>query len=283
MFRWLAIALVILASAATAPAQLSVRLRLDRDRYLLYEGITATVQVDNFGAGPVKLEDAESAPWLRLQVFSKGGQPISIVGSGFLAGSTTLKPGEAIARSANLVAFYRIREVGEYRVRAIVKAAGLGGAFQSNDLVFTVVGGRTLWSKSLGVAQEKDKNTWRTFALVNLRLDPYDRLYARIENEREDLVYGVIPLGPSVTLGAPRAEVDRNARLHILHQTAPRHFNYTVISMNGIVLKRDAFSDFESRPELRRGEDGELKVIGGEKIAASPSVVPLYKKPEPPQ
>ncbi len=274
--------IVLMALASTASAQLSVRLRLDREKYLLYEPVSATVQVDNFGAAALKLDDAESAPWLRFEVLHKNGRRASVVGSGFLAGSTTLKPGEAVARSANLVAFYNIRDVGEYRVRAIVKAAGLGGGFVSNELAFFVVGGRMIWTKSVGVAGNKDKNTWRTYSLLTLRIDPYDRLYARVENEREELVYGVIPLGPSVTLGAPQAEVDRQARLHVLHQIAPRHFNYAVISMNGAVLNRDSYSDFESRPELRRAEDGDLKVIGGERIASSPSAVPLYRQPTPP-
>ena len=282
MFRWLTVVLMVFAGAGAASAQLSVRLRLDREKYLLYEPISATVQVDNFGAAPLKLDDAESAPWLRFEVLHKGGRRVTIVGSGFLAGSAALRPGEAVARSANLVAFYSVRDVGEYRVRAIVRATGVGGAFVSNDLVFTVVGGRTIWTKSVGVAENKDKNAWRTYSLLTLRLDPYDHLYARVENEREDLIYGIVPLGPSVTLGAPRAEIDRSARLHVLHQIAPRHFSYAVISMNGAVIKRDSFSDFESRPELRRGEDGELKVIGGERIATSPSVVPLYKNPTPP-
>ena len=266
-------------SGGTAWAQISVRLSLERDRYLIYEPLTATVQVDNFGARPVTLKDAEGQPWLRFEILRKDGQRVAMIGPGFLAGSTTLGAGESAAKSANLVSYYNVRELGPYRVRAIVKCAGIGGAFPSNDHVFEVVGGRQLWAKSAGTLTPDGKESLRTFSLMTLRLEPYNRLYARVEDERAGLIFGVISLGPWVTLGAPQAELDKESRLHVLHQVAPRNFRYALISPSGAVLKREQYSDFESRPEMLRAEDGKVKIVGGELVSpAPPSVVPLTRE-----
>ncbi len=262
---------MIALAAASAPAQVSVRLHLERDKFLIYEPIVATVHVENYGINTLKLTDEESQPWLRFEILRRSGQRVSMVGPGFLAGSTTVGGGRAVGKTADLVSFYNVRELGGYRVRAMVKVAGIGGAFASNELTFDVIGGRVLWSKPVGVAGAQGKESLRTYSLLTMRLEPYNRLYARVESEREGLIYGVVPLGPWVTLSLPRAEVDKENLLHVLHQIAPRNYSYTRIAPNGAVLKRDNYSNFTSTPELQRDSDRVVKVVGGEIIAAGPA------------
>ncbi|MBM3889150.1 MAG: hypothetical protein FJ388_08490 [Verrucomicrobia bacterium] len=279
MMRWFF--LVVTGSVAlSASAQVDVQLRLDREKYLLYESVPATVQVNNYSAQSLRLEDQESSPWLRMQVMRQDGRRVAPVGLGVLAGSEQIEAGRAVARVVDLVAFYQIREIGKYRVNAMVRVAGLGGLFVSNERPIEVLSGRPLWTKTVGVAEE-GRPRLSTYTLLVLRVEPHDWLYARVEDAQAGVVYGVVPLGASVSLGPPRAETDKESRLHVLHQVAPRHYRYAVISPRAAIVKQESYSDFESRPQLTRQEDGQVKVAGGEWIAPPGAQRP--KPPGPPQ
>lgn len=273
MFRvvWLVILTGLLELSAVA--QVSVGISLEREKYLLYEPFVATVEVNNYSAQPVKLADEEKQPWLRFEIVRKNGEHVVTIGPGYLAGSVTLNPGQTISKAINLVPYYNVRDLGDYRLRALVKVSGLGGAFASTEKQIEVVGGRQIWTQTAGVPGEQGQGSLRTYTLMTLRMEPYNWLYARVEDIRAGLVFGVIGLGAWVTLGPPQAAVDKDASLHVLHQIAPRNFRYAVITLNGAVTKRESYTDFDSRPELKRGEDGQVKIVGGEKMA--PSVQPI--------
>ncbi|MCX7824100.1 MAG: hypothetical protein N2689_00895 [Verrucomicrobiae bacterium] len=261
-------------------AQVAVQLRLEREKYLLYESIPAVVQVNNYSAQAFLLEDQESAPWLRMQVVRQDGRRVPPVGPGILAGSQRIEPGQAVAREVDLVAFYQIREIGRYRVNATVRVAGVGGLFASNERIIEVLNGRVLWTKTVGVAEE-GKPRLSTYSLLVLRVEPHDWLYARIEDAQAGVIYGVVRLGASVLLAPPRAETDKESNLHVLHQVAPRHYRYAVLSPRAACVKQASYSDFESRPDLAREEGGEVKVVGGELIGPAGAQRP--KPPGPPQ
>jgi hypothetical protein len=277
MIRWFT-ATTALLLAAPAWAQISVRLDLERDRYVLYEPMIATVEVSNYNASELQLADQESTPWLRFDIYRSNGEYISAVGPGFLAGSVAVPPNQTRARSANLVAYYKIRDPGKYRVRALVKIAGGSGSFASREQVIEVVVGRTILTKPAGFKDESGKDNLRNHMVLEARLGSQVWLYARTEDHSGDTIYGVVPLGEWVTFSAPTAATDRNGNLHVLHQAHPRLFRYSIISPNSAVLGRDSFSNHNSVPELRRGEDGAVKVVGGERMSRPLAPVPSLPK-----
>lgn len=275
MIRWFLVVVTLLL-AAPAWAQVTVRLDMERERYLLYEPMTATVEIGNYGASEVQLADQESMPWLRFEINRSNGERIGMVGPGFLAGAVALAPGRAIAKSADLVAYYMIRAPGKYRIRALVKIAGGSGSFASRERSVEVVGGRQILAKPAGFKDESGKDCLRNYVVLETRLATQVWLYARTEDQPGDTIYGVVPLGEWVTFSTPTAETDRNGNLHVLHQAQPRLYRYSVISPNSVVLKRELFSNYNTVPQLQRTEDGQVKMVGGENITR-----PALQPPQP--
>lgn len=260
-----------LCIAAPAWAQINVRLDLERERYLLYEPLTATVEVHNYSASPIQLADQESTPWLQFEITRSTGERIGIVGPGFLAGAMTLPARQSGAKSVNLVAYYQIREPGRYRVRAMVKGGGLGGSFASREYTFHVVSGRQMLSKSAGFKDEAGKEGLRDYSLIEVLLGRHVWLYARVEEPNGGNIYGVLPLGEWVTFSRPAADTDKDGNFHVLHQTHPRQFYHSIITPKGTVSKRETFSNYNSVPDLKRQPDGSVKVVGGESTSRHPS------------
>jgi len=61
----------------------------------------------------------------------------------------------------------------------------------------------------------------------------------------------------------PHAEVDRHNQLHVLQGSAPRVWSYSVIGLDGRLLKHSNYSETRSAPHLRRAADGMVAVAGG--------------------
>ena len=265
MTRLLLMALM-LCLAAPAWAQITVRLDFGRERFLLYESMVATAEISSYAAGELRLVDEESAPWLRFEIMRPSGEHIETIGPGCLAGATTLVSGQAIAKAADLVAYYKIREPGKYRIRALVKVAGQSATFASGAKVIEVVPGKQLLTKTLGVKDEEGKESLRTYSVLEVLMDHQVWLYARVEDSQAGLVYGVIPLGEWVTFSSPKADADKDGNFHVLHQAQPRQYHYSVISPKAKVVKRETFSNYNSVPDIRRTADGQVKVVGGEAV-----------------
>ncbi|MCX6900369.1 MAG: hypothetical protein NT105_16945 [Verrucomicrobia bacterium] len=263
--------------AVSAQAQINVRLDLERDRYLLYEPMIATVDIQNYSAAQVQLADQESMPWLRFEINRSNGERIGMVGPGFLAGTATLGPGQVQAKAANLAAYYQIREPGRYRIRALVKVSNLGGSFASRERTVEIVAGRQLLTKSAGFKDESGKEGLRAYSLLEVLLGTQVWLYARVEDQQGYTIYGVVPLGEWVTFSAPTATTDKDGNFHVLHQAQPRQFRHSIISPKAAVLKRESFSNYNTLPELKRTADNQVKVVGGESMDR-PSQPPLTPK-----
>ena len=271
-----------LCMAVPAWAQINIKLDVGRDKYLLYESMMVNVEVSSYAAGPMNLVDQESAPWLRFDISRSNGEHIGMVEPGYLAGNIVLNGGQTIAKTVDVVAYYQIREPGRYQIRALVKVAGYGATFASAVKVFEVVGGHTLLTKSVGVKEEDDKESIRTFSVIEVLLPPKSWLYSRIEDQKTGIVYGVIPLGEWVTFSPPKAELDKDGNFHVLHQAQPRQFHYSVITPKASVMKRELYRNYNSLPGFKRTEDGQIKVVGGEAMGR-PVPRPLPPLPPPPK
>lgn len=278
MIRLVSIAAAVFL-AIPAWAQVNVRLDLERDRYLLFESMVATVDINNYSAVPLQLMDKETVPWLRFEINRSTGERIGMAGPGYLAGNATVEPGQTLSKSINLVRFYQIREPGKYRIRALARIGDLGGSFASREQLVEVVAGRMMLSKSAGFKDETGKAGLRNYMLMEVQLGKQIWLYARVEDQQGDTVFGVVPLGEWVTYSAPKANTDKDGNFHVLQQAQPRHFRYSVISPMATVLKRQSLSNHNSIPDLVRSEDGEVKVSGGESMDRAPQQLSPVKKP----
>src|SRR5438876_6243240 len=88
-------------------------------------------------------------------------------------------------------------------------------------------------------------------------------LYVRVEDKENSLVYATYSLGRVIAFDEPHAEVDRDNRLHVLQCSAPRVWSYSVVALDGSLLRHASYSQTRSVPRLRRTADGSVAVSGG--------------------
>ena len=103
----------------------------------------------------------------------------------------------------------------------------------------------------------------RTYSLMTNRFPDHTSLYVRVEDKENSLVYSTFPLGRILSFDEPHAEVDRRNQLHVLQCSAPRVWSYSVIGLDGRLLKHTTYSETRRSPHLRRAADGMVAVAGG--------------------
>jgi len=276
----------------TAAAQFEVELALDGATYLKFEPIMAHVKISNFSGHPIGLFNHKEKPWLSFYVSRPNGQQVDDLGVEYDLQQAQIKAGDALTVHVNLTPVYNIRAPGLYRVMAIVHSATHNREFKSNVRQFDLTSGRVIWQETVVVAgtnavaestttdtakvnDKREPEDLRTYALLAHRVDRGERLYARVESEAKNVVYGVIQLGVFVSLSKPETTIDRNSHLHVLHQVGSRTFSYVELTPDARLANQKAYSNLRSRPELKADDTGFVSVVGGEQTYPNPALLPL--------
>lgn len=254
-------ALSLLLSLGLLPAQVQVDLSFARSLYIRYEPLIATVSIVNLSGRPLLLADTAEVPWFSFQIESQNGRAITPRGTGFGRGSVAIGPGETLRRSVNITPLYRLDDFGRYTIRASVFDASLNRYFSSPPRNIEITEGRVLWQQIVGHPAE---GTSRQISLLSHRLTNTTAAYLRIIDPDRNTVFCTHRLGALVTYGIPQVELDSDNEVHILQMAAPRTFVYSHIGLNGEVRQRQSYSQTtQTRPTLRRTEDGRVMVVGG--------------------
>ena len=256
--------LAFLLAPLSIHAQISVQITMERESLMLFEAIPVTVNVHNFSGRTIDLADENQKSWLGFLVSDEGGSTISPVGRPLVFDPVKIAPGRTASVTANLLPAYDLRQRGTFVVRAVVDGDGVHAL--SAPIKFTVTNGREVWKQTIGlpVTAGQTNEDYRTYALLSRRSEHSEILYASIQDDPHNLVYGVIPLGETIETGEPSEMIDGGGHLHLLFRTGPRAQSYVEIDPNAKVVKRAIYSDILSVPQLVAGADGSVVVQGGE-------------------
>ena len=243
-----------------------MQVKIDRDTLVLFEAIPAVVTIRNYSGRTVELASRGDAAWLSFLITDDAGATILPVGSPLALEPLTVKPGQSESFTVNLLPHFDLRQRGVYRVRAVVDTGGVRA--MSAPAEFTIINGREIWRQTIGlpVTEGETNQQYRTYLLL-LRRSSYDEvLYAGVQDEPHDLVYGMIPLGKVIAMGEPSVKVDAIGHLHVLYRSGPRAINYDEVDPDGKVVQRLIYSDVMSVPQLAVQNDGAVTVQGGEQV-----------------
>lgn len=245
--------------AATARAQIQVDLKFKRLQYIAHEPVIATVTITNLAGRDILLRDDNDQRWYGFEVTADEGRTLAPLPH---APEPPLKiaAGNSVTRKINLTPLYPVADLGVYHVRANVFFADLNKFFYARAKVFEVTGARPIWQRTVG---DPIGGGARTYSLMTNRFPDHTSLYVRVEDKENGLVYATYSLGRLISFDQPHAEVDRKNQLHVLQCAAPRIWSYSVVGLDGRLLKHTTYAETRSSPHLRRAADGVVTVTGG--------------------
>src|SRR6185503_3087057 len=100
----------------------------------------------------------------------------------------------------------------------------------SKPRMFQIVRGTKLWEQEFGVPGPAGTPEARKFILQQANYQKSLKLYLRITDGSDNVVYRVFPLGQLVSFSQPEAQIDKASYLHVLFQTGARSFLFQVVS-----------------------------------------------------
>jgi hypothetical protein len=257
----------LVAMAGTASAQLGIELKLDRQYYLSYEVVSATVTLRNYtgntlifgGTGP-----GEKGSFLHF-LMRRGSEKLMPVTQGAKPlGDLILGAGETRRVTLVLNDLYNLQPDGKYVVSAQIGHFRLPQDYRSAEQHFEVSRGTMVWNRTVGVpgADAAARIESRQVSLLLLRERLGSVYCLRIENEQ--MVFAVIRLGAQFMGSAPEIDIDAVSNIHVLFQLRSRLFAHRVYDCRGRVREDKHFLMEKTVPHLYRdAELGRIMVQGG--------------------
>ena len=245
--------------ALPAQGQIQVDLTFKRLQYIAFEPVIATVRITNMAGRDILLRDANDQPWHGFEVTTTEGRILAPLKE---ASESPLKiaAGTSVTRKINLMPLFPISDRGVYHVRANVFFADSNKFFYAPAKVFEVTTTRPIWERTVG---DPSAGGVRTYSLMKNRFPDHTSLYVRVEDKQNSLVYSTFSLGRVISFDEPQAELDCRNQLHVLRCSAPHVWSYSVIGLDGRLLKHSNYSETRNSPHLRRRADGMVTVVGG--------------------
>lgn len=245
-----------------AQAQLQVNLSPSKKSYLINEAVTVNVQITNNTGTELILKGTPSRPWLSFNITSAGKAVPKTTAVAYKPVSIPM--GQTITRSVILSTSYALGNYGNYAVEAAVNMPGpTGHAISSNRDYFVVVGGRTMWSKKVGIPNVPGEV--REYKLISFSGNNALELFANVSSVNRNRHINTISLGKVLSLRNTVGVLDQGNNMHVLYQVRPEYFGYACVSPKGKIVFAKYIKKFESSyPKLVRTAIGGVVVEGGE-------------------
>lgn len=260
--------LLLLASLLlTAPlsAQVEVRLEPDRKQYLIGEPVLLKFTIANHTDRVLDFRNNPGNPWLRFKVTSSASPyPLSPIAIQKFP-RVTLNPGQQRSYKLDIRAGYNFNMDGIYKAIAIVTMPDQRSAYTSNAATFNMSSGgalRTFNIQSGGQPLEMH--------VKHMSVDGKNCLFGQVTQQNSRRAIGACYLGRYLNFMEPRIRIDSRQNLHVLCQSTPEIFTYSVMNNKG---KRTAMQFYK-----RSGGPVDLISTGGRIITMG--LVP-YVKPKP--
>ena len=242
--KYLFVSIALAMAVLRASAQVSVELVLDQEQFLPSESLPVAVKITNRSGQRLQL--GTEANWLTFNIESPDrGTTIKIAEVPVL-GAFDLESSQMATKRVDLQPYFVLNRQGRYKITATLRIKDWAAQVPSAPKNFDVINGAFLWSQEFGVpATANATPEMRKYTLQQANyLRSQLRLYLQVSDPAETRVYKVVAMGPMVSFSQTEAKVDRSSQLHVLWQTGAQRFIYSVVSPNGMVLKREDYDCF---------------------------------------
>lgn len=243
-----------------AQAQVTVQIILKQEQFLRDESLPLDVRIENRSGQALEL--GATPDWLTFTLETTEHTPVNQKRILPKIKPFSLESAAAAVQRMDLMPIYELSQPGRYVIRAHVRLAGFDQAFESANKTFDIGRGVESWSQEVGVPAKDGPVEVRRYGLVQASYKARPMLYARVTDQAQGEVYGVISLGPIVSFSRLEKIIDRQSKLHLLFQSGARTFLYCVVNVSGERVARETYSFHKDRPTLKV-DNGEVHVAGG--------------------
>lgn len=260
---------------------ISVEVSFEQTAYLPHESTVAKVRITNFSGQTLVL--GKDADWLKFIIEGNRGFVVPQLRPLAVQDEFKLESAKVATKYVDLAPFYDLSKPGHYNVIALVRIPQFQTTVESERVSFDLVRGSKVWEQDFGLPQREGveaEGEVRKYALIQTIHQDRLQVYVRVSNASETKVYRVFALGPMVSVSRLQPQLDRFSNLHLLYQTGSKRFLYSVVNPDGILIARETYEISDSRPMLRSGQDGRLRVTGGTRRVMPTDIPPPYTPSE---
>jgi hypothetical protein len=262
-------------------AQVTVEVELEQRQFLPSETLPVAVRIVNRSGQPLHL--GADANWLTFSVTSVDNFVVTRIADVPVQGEFEVGSSQMATKRVDLAPYFRLTRQGSYRLIATVRIKDWDRELHSSPQAFDIIDGAKLWSQTFGipapagmtnVAPEVRKYTLEEANYLRSQL----RMYVQVSDESEARIFKVRAIGPMVSFSQPEARLDRSNRLHVMYQSGPRVFNYSIINPDCDIVWQENYDYLSTRPRLQTDDAGDITVLGGVR-RVKPNDVPEVQSP----
>ena len=265
--------------ATKLSAQFETSLTVNKDTYITYEALEATITITNRSGADVVMGGPNDLPWLSFEITNPSGQPVPPM-SLRSEQNMVLKSGTTVSRKVMLSEHFSFSDYGTYGITANVYHAPSQQYFTSNRARANFTDAKKFWSKNFGVPLgQRNAGQIRRYELCILRDLEHTNIYVKLIEEKTELKIATFSLGHCIMLADPQVTLDKENNLHVLFMAAPHIYAHVTVDTQGRITKREYHREILSnRPQLSALANQSITVQGGEPY--DPTAVPVEVKPQ---
>lgn len=248
--------LLCLFTAGQAAAHVDVRLQPVRGEFLLGEGVSVKLRITNHSDTVLVLDNTPDRQWLHFTLTRSGSsQPLAPKAIPSFK-KIVVNPGSSHEVVVNLRPYFYFNSVGSFKIVATVRMPDMQSTYSSNRASFTLSNGGSVRSFAVHSGGRNLKLNVKI-----MRAGEKDCLFGQVVNADSGAVIGACYLGQYLNFMEPRVMIDRKQNLHVLCQSTPTYFTYSVMGTDGSRLSYQVLSRTGGPVDLITAGNG-IKAIG---------------------
>ena len=268
----------VLLSSFFIHAQLSFSARTAFDQHLQYEPIYVDLKITNQSGSNLIVRGPKANVQFAMMVEQRPGFKVRELGERLLVNPVRLAPRKTTTFQIEISKAYDMRKTGPYTI--FPRLLHQGKVVSSGRLLVEIVPGFVKYSHTMENLGKKGST--RTCSLRTLYRDRAQRLFFRIDDEQEELCYGVYDIGRMLSHSPVALESGSSGNIHVLHRSSPFRFTYNIFTPEGKPVTRKFFSKDSATPKLVFDEMGRVQVEGVREYDGDPNTQrPVMKDFEP--
>jgi hypothetical protein len=257
---------LLLVALSPAGAQVTAEVVLDQDQFLPGEALPAAVRITNRSGQTLRL-GAEN-DWLTFSVEAPDNAVAPKIGDVPVKGEFVVESSQRATKHVDLAPYFALGRPGRYAVMASVRIKDWDHEIISSPKNFYVIEGTKLWEREFGIPNTVGATNAapevRRYILQQANyLRGELRLYLRVTDVSGARVFRTVPVGSLLNFSRPEAQLDKVSNLHVMYQSGPQSFSYTVFNPDGELIARQTHDYINTRPRMQADAEGTISVTGG--------------------